>query len=348
MTKTILLIEDDESTTRLITIALERQGYRVLSASNGLEGLQKTKDEHPDVILLDLMLPGVDGFEVLNRLRNAQATADLPVIVVSAKNQASDRERAQQLGATAYFTKPYKVKELDQLLQQILSNPEPAQHRAPLQQILAVGPRPSQVSTVTVYTAATLAETGEAVTVVDLHPYAVEHSLLLDITPPSTPISLLSLEESTTLLEKGLAHVSGLRLINNLVGSGEFGQLTDRDLHTLSSALPKEERYLFLDVPLHPSDPLKALATKAALTLVVTENRPAALNATRSILDLLVGLEIPEHRLGFVFIGEPPKDEKLTDLDLPILATVPRYIDLGHPDLEALADKVQRRLGHKQ
>ena len=117
---TILIVEDDSTTASLVKTILDREGYRPLIAHNGPEGLEIVRSQTVDLIMLDLMLPGIDGFEVLNRLRADPATADLPVIVVSVKSQPTDKRAAAKVGADAYLTKPYDVSEMLTLVDALL------------------------------------------------------------------------------------------------------------------------------------------------------------------------------------------------------------------------------------
>ena len=102
----ILIIENDPSALRFAQYALEQEGYQVLTAANGLEGLRKAEEEEPDLIILDIMLPGMDGFQICRRLRATEATAKLPILMLSAKARESDRDTGLRLGAHEYLTKP--------------------------------------------------------------------------------------------------------------------------------------------------------------------------------------------------------------------------------------------------
>lgn len=106
MAKKILIIEDDPATSRLVDYSLRHEGYQVSTASNGLDGIRKALDETPDLIILDVMLPGMDGFEICHRLRSEPATAKLPILMFSAKAQEMDRNTGILVGADAYLTKP--------------------------------------------------------------------------------------------------------------------------------------------------------------------------------------------------------------------------------------------------
>ncbi len=106
MAKKILIVEDDPSVLRAISYMLEKEGYNVLTATDGLTGLTKAKGENPDLLILDVMLPGIDGFEICHRLRAEPQTAQLPILMLSAKGQAADKAMGLQVGANEYLTKP--------------------------------------------------------------------------------------------------------------------------------------------------------------------------------------------------------------------------------------------------
>ncbi|MFC1967499.1 response regulator transcription factor [Chloroflexota bacterium] len=106
MNKKILVVEDDPSSLRLTTYVLESNGYEVLSAMNGLEGLKKAQNENPDLVILDVMLPGIDGFEICNHLRADPKTASISIIMLSAKARGADKETGLKMGANDYITKP--------------------------------------------------------------------------------------------------------------------------------------------------------------------------------------------------------------------------------------------------
>jgi DNA-binding response OmpR family regulator len=106
MAKRILLVEDDPAVLRAVSYILGKEGYEVLTATNGLDGLSKAKGESPDLLILDVMLPGIDGYEVCHRLRSEPQTAQLPILMLSAKGQAADKATGLGVGANEYLTKP--------------------------------------------------------------------------------------------------------------------------------------------------------------------------------------------------------------------------------------------------
>lgn len=106
MAKKILIVEDDPSFSRAINHIIMKEGYDVITASNGMTGLRMAQEEKPDLLVLDVMLPGLDGFEICHRLRQDPATAKLPIIMLSAKGQEIDKTTGLNVGANEYLTKP--------------------------------------------------------------------------------------------------------------------------------------------------------------------------------------------------------------------------------------------------
>ncbi len=104
--KRILMVDDEAGFSRAVKYALEKEGYEVLTASNGLQGLMTAQKEDIDLLILDVMLPGLDGYEVCNRLRSNPKTAKLPIIMLSAKGQDVDRTTGLTVGANEYISKP--------------------------------------------------------------------------------------------------------------------------------------------------------------------------------------------------------------------------------------------------
>jgi len=110
--KRILVVDDERHIVRLIQVNLEREGYQVLTAFDGKDGLQKAKTEKPDLIVLDVMMPYMDGFEVLKNMKADPVTAEIPVIMLTAKAQDADVFRGWSSGVDCYLTKPFNPMEL--------------------------------------------------------------------------------------------------------------------------------------------------------------------------------------------------------------------------------------------
>jgi two-component system alkaline phosphatase synthesis response regulator PhoP/two-component system response regulator VicR len=108
----ILVCDDERHIVRLIQVNLERQGWQVVTAYDGKEGLEKIKSERPDLVVLDVMMPYMDGFEVLKTLRREPQFESLPVIMLTAKAQDKDVFEGYHYGADMYLTKPFNPMEL--------------------------------------------------------------------------------------------------------------------------------------------------------------------------------------------------------------------------------------------
>ncbi len=110
--KKILVVEDERDILQLVKLYLEKEGFRIITAATGTDALKRAKEDSPDLIVLDLMLPEIDGLEVCRRLRSVSETALLPIIMLTAKAEESDTVVGLELGADDYVTKPFSPKAL--------------------------------------------------------------------------------------------------------------------------------------------------------------------------------------------------------------------------------------------
>jgi two-component system cell cycle response regulator DivK len=118
----ILVIEDDEMNLDMITQRLELRGYRVLGAVDGFEGINLAREEVPDLILMDVNLPEIDGWEVTRRLKAEPATRHIPVVALTAHAMVNDRDKALQAGCDDYETKPVDFQRLLSKMETLLVN----------------------------------------------------------------------------------------------------------------------------------------------------------------------------------------------------------------------------------
>lgn len=112
MARSILVVDDEAILLETIAYNLEQAGYRVVTAADGLSALEAARNETPDLVILDIMLPGMDGFEVCRELRRDQATATTPILILTAKGDEIDKVVGLELGADDYVTKPFGRREL--------------------------------------------------------------------------------------------------------------------------------------------------------------------------------------------------------------------------------------------
>jgi DNA-binding response OmpR family regulator len=121
MPEKILIVDDDVDTLRLVGLMLQRQGYQIVAASSGHQALNMATTEKPDLIILDVMMPDLDGYEVTRQLRGSPATASIPIIMFTAKSQVDDKVTGFEVGADDYLTKPTQPRELFAHVKAVLS-----------------------------------------------------------------------------------------------------------------------------------------------------------------------------------------------------------------------------------
>ncbi|MFK7868455.1 MAG: response regulator transcription factor [Roseobacter sp.] len=112
MSRKVLLIEDEPNIVEAIRFLLQREGWEVQSHQNGSDAVDVVRREHPDLVVLDVMLPGKSGFDILSELREAKETADLPILMLTARGQTRDRELAERAGVSRFMTKPFSNSEV--------------------------------------------------------------------------------------------------------------------------------------------------------------------------------------------------------------------------------------------
>ncbi|WP_446899439.1 response regulator [Clostridium sp. LBM24168] len=110
--KTILIVDDEEHICELIKFNLEKNGYKTIISTNGIDALKKIRREMPELILLDVMLSGMDGYDVCKEIRKDSSISSIPIIMITAKSEEFDKVLGLELGADDYITKPFSVREL--------------------------------------------------------------------------------------------------------------------------------------------------------------------------------------------------------------------------------------------
>lgn len=120
MSKTIVIADDEPHVLRSLEFILKKQGYRVITATNGEEALEKVKSHNPDLVFLDIQMPKMDGNTVLRKLREESEYQSLYIVMITAKGQEVDRLNSLESGANEYITKPYSPRKLVSRVQEIL------------------------------------------------------------------------------------------------------------------------------------------------------------------------------------------------------------------------------------
>jgi two-component system alkaline phosphatase synthesis response regulator PhoP len=133
MSKKILIVEDERDVVKLLRYNLEKEGFRVATVADGSLALAEMRREEPDLVILDLMLPGMDGLEVCRQVRRHDKYSSVPILMLTARSEEADRVVGLELGADDYVTKPFSMRELVARVRALLRRHEPAPQRSNLQ-----------------------------------------------------------------------------------------------------------------------------------------------------------------------------------------------------------------------
>ena len=326
MAEKILIIDDDMDTLKLVGLMLQKQSYQIVAANNGLQGLEQAETENPDLILLDVMMPGVDGFEVAKRLRANPLTANTPILMFSAKTQLDDKVTGFEAGADDYLTKPTHPTELNAHVKALLARTSkgdvstsqlPADRRAFTIGILS--PRGGQgVSTVAVNLGGALrvATKGDVI-VGELRPGMGSLGPDLGEPKPEALVELLSgnMADMTRqkVKEKLFIHETGLRLL--------FGSVQPKDNSLASATAPMETLvnrlsyltpYLVLDLGAGLTPLAQKLIASCNLLIVLAEPVSNALAHSKKLIDDLVDLGVSKTNIQVVVVNRIRSDTQLT------------------------------------
>lgn len=220
MSERILIIDDDLDTLKLVGLMLEREGYEIIVASNGVQGLSKAASDQPDLILLDVMMPDLDGYEVARRLKDNPQLAAIPIIMFTAKSMIDDKVKGFEVGVDDYLTKPTHPAELSAHIKALLARisqaqPSPAE---PGKVVGFLGVRGGMgTSTLVINVGVALQQAGQNVIIVEANPGRGSMALELGfedyigiadfLNQPEKDIHLKSIEAA---LER---HSTGVRLL---------------------------------------------------------------------------------------------------------------------------------------
>lgn len=339
MPERILVVDDDVDTLRLVGLMLQRQGYEVLAASNGSLGLTKAFEERPDLILLDVMMPDMDGFEVTRRLRKNPATASIPILMFTAKNQLDDKVAGFEVGADDYLTKPTHPTELQAHVKALLSrsptpkSPEEVQAVVNEKQGYVIGVLSVRgglgVTTVASNLAAALFNRAQLdVALVEMTPGQGTLGMDLNLPDQSALADMLRgapMELTREKVQSSLsAHSSGLKIL------AASDNPRDVDLSTraenfehLVNRLSSLARFVVLDLGSGLSSAVQKVLPLCKEQIVVMEGMPNSIQHTRVLLNELTGMKMDPKNISVVL-----NNRQRSDTQMPWAQAQER---LGHP-----------------
>lgn len=343
MARKILIIEDDPGAARLAEYALDREGYQVVIAANGVDGMRKAQEEQPDLLILDIMLPGLDGFEICHRLRAESGSDHLPILMISAKAQESDKAAALKVGADEYLVKPADPAEVVDRVGNLLAGKSAVTSSA--RTIAFLGSKGKiGTSTVAANVAVGMAQANKDVLLVDLAPYCGGIPALLGLKPERTFAEFSGIPEGTLdrhLVEGTLiTHSTGVRTLCSPQAVEGSRELSPDAMISLFEVLQTMGEYVLLDVPSSPSEADKAVLSKCDFIVLVTGSGHAGLATAGATTALLDRLGVGRDRLGAVAVD---LDGLLSDVEHSMMVTVVESI-IGITLLEVVPHDVNASL----
>jgi pilus assembly protein CpaE len=343
MSEKILIIDDDLDTLRLVGLMLQRQGYQISAATNGQQGLDKAFDESPDLILLDIMMPDMDGYEVTRRLRANPSTMETPILMFTAKTQMEDKVIGFEVGANDYLTKPTHPSELQARVKTLLARATDkkggkgsARDSGNGFVIGVISVRGGLgVTTVALNLAAGLhTRTKNEVIVAEMLPGHGALSLELGVTGSRGLVDLLGVGKLSditrdSLRESLIHHTSGLSIL--------LASDRPRDMHLINQNANYEEitsriaslaRFVVLDLGAGLQPFTQKVLAHCNEVLVVLEGNPNTVTQTKSLIEDLVAFGVNLHNISTVLNNRMRSDTQLPSsqvqarLNHEILATL--------------------------
>jgi pilus assembly protein CpaE len=298
MAEKILIVDDDLETLRLVGLMLQRQGYQIVAANNGNQGIAVAKKEKPDLIVLDVMMPDMDGYSVTKILRSDPILADIPILMFTAKSQVDDKVAGYEAGVDDYLTKPVHPVELVAHIKALLSRRK--SRTSPLEPIrkghiigVISGKGGLGVSSVTLNLGIALFDkTNADIICAEMRPGSGTWGMELGFaeTQGLDTILLKKPEEITgSLIEDNLIRTTyGIRL---LLASSRISdmQMDTKAIQaeTLVQKLDGLSQITFLDLGTGCSSVLEHIVKFCNEMIVVTESQPVAIQKTRILIDEL-------------------------------------------------------------
>lgn len=287
----VLIVDDEPNLLRLMGYAIEFEGHETIVAQNGQQGIQKARSERPDLIILDWMLPDINGLEVLKHLRGHPHTANVPVIMLSARAEVSDKVKGLQAGADEYVTKPVDTAELVARVEALLRHTRRLQRsQAPVrcQTIAFIGTKGGVgTTTLVLNTTALLAQMGKPVIAVELGKMPGGFAAHLNLQPARTIDDLgdvITPEAVAGCLTKQAPH---LRLLFGSFRPDRRVPLEPAQTKEILSVLNQMAAYVVVDYSAYPGLYTEELLRLADRTFLVLEREPTSVRAAQVMLQLL-------------------------------------------------------------
>jgi len=343
MTEKILVIDDDLDTLRLVGLMLQRQGYKITAATSGEQGLEKAFEEHPDLILLDVMMPDMDGYEVTRRLRANTLTTSTPILMFTAKTQLDDKVTGFEVGVDDYLTKPTHPSELQShvkaLLARATKGPDAIKTVSHEHHGYVVGVISARggmgVSALASNLAASLFQKTQAeVILAELTPGQGSLGLDLGVSKEGALSGLLTTPPGEIsrdkIAEQLVPHTAGFKLLAASNHPRDFHLINQiSQYENLVARLSTLGKYIILDLGMGLPPFVQRLLPLINDLIVVVEGIPNTISHTRALVDDLIEFGTDKNLISAVLNNrvrsenQMPWTEVQKDLGHTIVATLP-------------------------
>ena len=354
MSSRILVVDDSEVVLKLVEWELKEAGYRVAVAHDGRTGLKMAIQAQPDLVILDVQMPEMDGYEVCRELRKTYTTTHIPIIMLTSLSNLTNMQAGYEAGADDYITKPFKPLELrmrvESLLRRATFGGEPSSTRQQLCQIIAVFSLRGGAGCTSLATnlAVGLGEMwGSGPVLLDLALPAGACDMLLDLKPKFNLSSLAHYEISAfdeDLITAHLTpHASSVKLMGGLTNPADAELVTENLVSLVLNHVEKFSQYVVIDTS-HDFSPATLAALDAATRIIIPITPDIiSVRATRYVLNIFQSLGYPQDKIEIVINWTFPQDgiERQAierSLGRPVLSMIPftpsvwsKAINLGKP-----------------
>jgi len=316
MAQTILIIDDDIDTLKLVGIMLERKGFKILASTTGKKGLQLAKDESPDLILLDIMIPDINGYEIARTIRSSPDTETIPIIMFTAKSQVDDKVEGLEAGADAYITKPARPRELFAQVNSILKRAPQRLSSAqvvPVKKGCLIGIIASKggigISTLATNLAIDINnQSGKPTILSDFRPGQGTISMDLDIQNTSGLINMLEddpeIDIPSKISDSLLDHKSGVKTLLSSYHPSDSKFVTHVEkFYQIAQQLHSQADYIILDLGPSLSPITTRVLPECDKILICLEPSPNNITQSRILIQDLINSGIGEGRFTIVLIN---------------------------------------------
>ncbi len=357
MAEKVLIVDDDVETLRLVGLMLERQGYQISAADHGERAIQKAQNDQPNLILLDVMMPDMSGYEVAKRLRTNNRTANIPIIMFTAKAQVDDKVEGLESGADAYLTKPTQPRELLAQVRALL-----ARSRATMVTQVAAPQPIAQLRGVTIGVLAAKGGLGVSSLATNLavtiHKLTRESVILADFTPGRGDLGLSfgfsSPNGSTQLLAKDAKEITPTDIQQEIVShqSGIYILMSPQrprdaiystrtaQFKSIAEQLPDIAKFVVLDLGSSLPQLTQTILKEIDEFLVVVEPTPPGVQQTKALIDDMVSLGVSKDQIRAALVNRQRTSLQLNWADVqeaiqhPIATVITPAPDLAYKALE--------------